>query len=166
MAELSELLERYRRGPELLATALTGAAGAELDYAPGPGKWSARQIVAHVADGELVGATRLRFVIAEENPTLVWYDQDAWARQLHYERRKTSDSMEIFRRVRADNYELLKELPESAFERAGMHTQRGRTTLRELVEGYTQHEESHARQIRAARDEYRAAKQRPAGGQA
>jgi hypothetical protein len=166
MPELSELLGRFRRGPELLATALTGAAGAELDYSPGPGKWSPRQIAAHLADAELVGSTRLRFVISEENPALVWFDQDAWAGRLGYERRKTSDSMESFRRLRAENYELLKDLPEAAFQRAGMHTQRGRMTLLELLEGYTQHAESHAQQIRAARDAYRAAKQRSAGGQA
>lgn len=165
MPELSELLGRFRRGPELLATALTGAAGAELDYSPGPGKWSARQIVAHLADAELVGATRLRFVIAEENPTLVWFDQDAWANQLGYETRRTSESMESFRRLRAENCELLKDLPESAFQRAGMHTQRGRMTLLDLLEAYTQHAESHVQQIRAVRDAYRAAK-RSAGGQA
>lgn len=166
MPERSELLERFRRGPELLATALTGAADAELDYSPEPGKWSPRQIAAHLADAELVGATRLRFVIAEENPTLVWFDQDAWASRLGYEKRKTSDSMEAFRRLRAENYELLKDLPESTFERAGVHTQRGRMTLRELLEGYTIHAESHAQQIRAARDAYRASKRRTAGGQA
>src|SRR6266446_8194014 len=147
MNSLAEDLERFRRGAELLATVLTGAAGEEVDYIPAPGKWSIRQILAHVADSELVGAHRLRMVIAEDNPTLTAFDQDAWTKNLDYARRKPTQSLETFRRLRAENYELLKDLPESAFERAGMHTESGRQTLRRLLEGYTDHAESHARQL-------------------
>ena len=86
-----------------------------------------------LADAELVGAHRLRQVIAEENPTLIAYDQDAWVRNLDYDRRKPKQSLESFRRLRAENYELLKGLPESAFERAGKHTENGRMTLLTLV---------------------------------
>src|SRR5437763_16865086 len=141
---LAEDLERFRRGAEVLATVLIGAAGEEVDFAPAPGKWTIRQIMAHLADAELVGANRLRLVIAEENPTLTAFDQDAWTRNLDYARRKPTQSLETFRRLRAENYELLKDLPESAFDRAGMHTESGRRTLRSLLEGYADHAESHA----------------------
>jgi hypothetical protein len=158
MNSLAEDLERFRRGAELLATVLTGAAGEEVDYVHAPGKWSIRQILAHVADSELVGAHRLRAVVAEENPTLTAFDQDAWTRNLDYARRKPTQSLETFRRLRAENYELLKELPESAFERAGMHTESGRRTLRSLLEGYADHAESHARQVQAIRAEFKKVK--------
>src|SRR5437763_10516836 len=144
MNSIPEDLERFRRGPELLATVLTGAAGEEVDFATEPGKWTIRQIMAHLADAELVGAHRLRLVIAEDNPTLTAFDQDAWTRNLDYARRKPTQSLETFRRLRAENYELLKDLPESAFDRAGMHTESGRRTLRSLLEGYADHAESHA----------------------
>src|SRR5271157_869159 len=134
MSDLTALLERYRRGPEMLAVVLTGVFGEEEDFAMAPGKWSVRQIVAHLADAELVGAHRFRQVIAEENPTIVAFDQDSWTRNLDYTRRKPKQSLETFRRLRAENYELLKSLPASAFERAGNHTKAGRMTLRELVE--------------------------------
>src|SRR5436190_13626955 len=160
MNSLPEDLERFRRGAELLATVLTGAAGEEVDFAPATGKWTIRQILAHVADSELVGAHRLRLVIAEDNPTLTAFDQDAWTRNLDYARRKPTQSLETFRRLRAENYELLKELPESAFERAGMHTESGRRTLRGLLEGYADHAESHARQLQAIRAEYKKLKGR------
>src|SRR5688500_17193707 len=107
LSELPDLLERFRRGPEILAMALTGAAGSEYDYVPGPGKWSVRQIVAHVADAEIVGADRFRRILAEDNPILQAFDQDAWAVNLDYARRKPSQSLETFRRIRADNHELL-----------------------------------------------------------
>src|SRR5215469_7886103 len=158
MSELSTLLERYRRGPEVLAVVLTGVFGDEEDFTPAPGKWSIRQIIAHLADAELVGAHRLRQVIAEHNPTLVAFDQDAWAQNLDYMRRKPKQSLETFRRVRAENYELLKELPESAFERVGSHTENGPMSLRRLLEGYADHAESHARQLQAIRAEYKKAK--------
>ena len=158
MSELSTLLERYRRGPEVLAVVLTGVFGEEEDFTPAPGKWSIRQIIAHLADAELVGAHRMRQVIAENNPTLVAFDQDAWAQNLDYARRKPKQSLETFRRVRAENYELLKDLPESAYERTGNHTENGSMTLRRLLEGFANHAESHARQLQQIRDAYKQAK--------
>src|SRR3989454_3847871 len=158
MYTLTEDLDRFRRGAELLATVLTGAAGEEIDFVPAPGKWTIRQIMAHLADAELVGAHRLRLVIAEDNPTLTAFDQDAWTRNLDYARRKPTQSLDTFRRLRAENYELLKDLPESAFDRVGMHTENGPMSLRRLLAGYADHAESHARQLQAIRAEYKKVK--------
>jgi hypothetical protein len=159
MSEITELLERFRRGPELIATIMTGAAGPELDFTPGPEKWSLRQIVAHLADSEIVAADRFRRIIAENNPTLIGYDQDAWARNLNYARRKTSESIETFRRLRGENYDLLKELSPEAFERTGTHSERGPVTLRQQLETMAAHAEAHARQIRDVRDAYKRSRQ-------
>ena len=158
MSEIAAQLERYRRGAELLAVVLTGVFGEEEDFAVAPGKWSIRQIVAHLADAEMVGAHRFRQVIAEEMPTLIAYDQDAWTRNLDYARRKPKQSLETFRRIRAENYELLKGLPESAFDRAGNHSENGPMTLRSLLEGYAGHAESHARQLQEIREAYKKVK--------
>ena len=158
MSDLPTLIERFRRGPEVLAVVLTGVFGEEEDFVPGPGKWSIRQVLAHLADSELVMAHRFRQVIAENNPTLVAFDQDAWARNLDYARRKPKLSLETFRRIRGENHELLSGLPESAFERSGNHTERGPVTLRTLTETAVAHAESHARQAQAIREAYRQAK--------
>src|SRR3954463_14525375 len=139
----TDLLERFRRGPELLAVVLTGVFGEEEDFVIAPGKWSVRQIIAHLADAELVGAHRMRLVIAQENPTLTAFDQDAWTRNLDYARRKPKQSLETFRRIRAENHDLLKALPAETFDRCGTHTENGAVTLRSLVEGYAEHAESH-----------------------
>src|SRR5947209_14809392 len=109
MSEIAELLERFRRGPEILAAALTGAAGSEVDFAA-EGEWSVRQIMAHLADAEIVGAMRFRQVIAENEPKLQAYDQEAWANHLDYPNRKPSHSLETFRRIRSENYELMAGL--------------------------------------------------------
>lgn len=158
MSEIPELLERFRRGAELVAVSITGAAGSELDFVPEPGRWSIRQIVAHLADAEIVGTMRLRRVIAENEPKLEAFDQDAWTQNLDYARRKTSQTLETFRRIRGENYELLKELPETAFDRAGIHSERGRLTLKQLLQGYAEHAESHAAQLRSRRAEFKAFK--------
>ena len=161
MYEIPALLERFRRGAELLAVVLTGVFGEEEDFAPAPGKWTVRQIVAHLADAELVGAHRFRQVIAEDNPTLIAYNQDAWTANLDYARRKPKQSLETFRRIRAENYDLLKGLPESIFDRAGNHSENGRMTLRQLLEGYAGHAESHARQLQEIRETYKARRAGP-----
>jgi hypothetical protein len=156
--DLLPLLERFRRGPELLAVVLTGVFGEEEDFSPAPGKWSVRQIVAHVADVEMVAAHRMRVVIAEDDPTLTAIDGEKWARNLDYARRKPKQSLETFRRIRTENYDLLKDLPAAAFDRAGNHTEDGRVTLLQLVEGYAKHAESHARQLQEVREAYKIAK--------
>jgi len=155
MSDIPELLERLRRGAELVAVSITGAAGSEVDFVPEPGKWSIRQIVAHLSDSEMAAAMRLRRIIAEENPKLEAWDQDAWANNLDYARRKPSQSLETFRRIRAENYELLKELPEAAFDRVGVHSERGPLTLKKLTQLVAEHAENHAAQLRARRAEYK-----------
>jgi hypothetical protein len=158
MPDIPALLERFRRGPEVFAMVLTGVFGEEEDFTPAPGKWSVRQIIAHVADVELVLAMRFRLVIAQDNPPLTAMDQEAWARNLDYARRKPKQSLETFRRLRAENHELLKGVPEEAYARQGVHSERGPTTLHELVEFYSAHAENHARQIHDVREAYKVAK--------
>jgi hypothetical protein len=160
MSDIETQLERFRRGPELLAMVLTGVFGEEEDFTIAPGKWSIRQVVAHLADAELVGAHRFRQVIAEDSPTIIAFNQDAWTANLDYSRRKPKQSLETFRRLRAENHELLKGLPESAFDRTGNHTQNGPVTLRQMLEGYAGHAESHARQMQEIREEYKKVKGR------
>jgi hypothetical protein len=157
MPDIPALLERFRRGPEVLAAALTGVSLVEEDFVTAPGKWSIRQIVAHVADAEMVGAHRLRQVIAEDNPTLIAYDQDAWTKNLDYAHRRPQQSLDTFQRIRAENYELLKTASPSAWDRTGNHTENGPMTLLRLVEGYAGHAESHAKQLQEIREAFQRA---------
>jgi hypothetical protein len=158
MNEIEELLERLRRGPELVAAVLTGAAGSEVDFHPTPAEWSVRQIVAHLSDSEIAATFRLRRLIAEDNPTLEAYDENAWAARLDYDKRKPSQSLETFRRLRQENYELLRGLAVDVFARTGNHTERGLISLLELVKLIAAHPETHALQIRRVRDAFKAQK--------
>ncbi|MBV9762514.1 MAG: DinB family protein [Acidobacteriaceae bacterium] len=163
MSDIPELLERFRRGAELVAVAITGAAGPELDFKPAPDKWSVRQIVAHLADAESANVVRLRQVISEDNPTLVSFNQNAWAERTNYQKRKPSQSLDTMRQLRAENYDLLKELPAEIFARAGTHPSRGVMSLLDLLRLFAEHAEKHAVQIRSVRAEYKASRQKPVG---
>lgn len=155
MSELADLLERFRRGAELLAIATTGAAGTELDFKTAPDKWSVRQIVCHLADAEAVYVMRIRQVLAEDNPAFASFNGDAWAERLDYGRRKISHVLETFRRLRADNHELLKEMPEEAFSRPCTHAEVGAWTLRAMIQNCSEHLEDHVKQIQGVRAAYR-----------
>src|SRR5258706_14127381 len=98
---------------------------------------------------------RFRQVIAEENPTMAAFDQNLWATKLDYSKRKISVALEQFRVMRIENHELLKDLPETDFERIGTHTKRGAMTLREMVAMAAAHLEKQAMRIRTQRDVYR-----------
>lgn len=158
MSDIPSLLERYRRGPELLAVVLTGVFGEEEDFVLAPGKWSIRQLIAHLADTELVFATRFRQIVAEDNPPLQPFDQDKWATNLDYSRRKPKQSLETLRRLRAENHEFLKELPSGTFDRTGNHLKDGPISVYQLVERLTNHAEKHAQQMQQIRDEYKRSK--------
>ena len=155
MSELSDLIERFRRGAEMLAMATTGAAGPVLDFHAEGYPLTVRQIVCHLADAEAVAVMRFRQLIAEENPTLQYFDDDAWAHKLDYGKRKISIGLETFRRLRSDNHELLKDLPEATFARMGTHSKDGPMSLLQTVEFFASHLEGHVHEIQAVRAVYK-----------
>ena len=95
------LIEKYRQGYHVVCDALQGISERELDARPAPGKWSAREIVHHLADSEMTSAFRLRRLIAEDRPLIQGYDQDEFARRLHYSR-PIRASLEAFRTAREE----------------------------------------------------------------
>ena len=133
MSELQDLLERFRRGPELIAVATTGASGAQLSFQPAPGKWSVRQIVCHLSDMELGAAVRFRKILAEENPSLDTYDPDAWAERLHYEQRKFSQALDSLREI-LKLYEFA-DTPVTRQRIEGLVGLRSKKVLRRVREG-------------------------------
>jgi hypothetical protein len=145
-----ELIDRYKEGHRVVAEALAGATDADLDARPAPGKWSAREIVHHLADSEMTAAIRLRRLLAENEPTIVGYDQDEFARHLYYDR-PIGGSLEAFGSARRTTAEILERMTEAEWGRAGMHTESGRYGAEQWLEIYAAHAHNHADQIRRAR---------------
>jgi len=150
------LINAYKDGYRVVADALAGIADAELDVAPGPAKWTVRQIVHHLADSEMTSAIRLRLLIASDNPAINGYDQDAFAHALYYAGRPIAASLDAFNAARRSTAEILDRLSEDEWLREGTHSEHGRYTVLMWLEIYAAHAHGHARQIRAAREAARA----------
>jgi hypothetical protein len=145
-----QLIDRYKDGYRVVAEALAGATDAELDAKPAPGKWSAREVVHHLADSEMTAAIRLRRLLAEDGPQIVGYDQDEYARRLHYDR-PIGGSLEALKAARASTGEILDRMTEAEWGREGTHTEAGRYTVERWLETYAAHAHTHANQITIAR---------------
>ena len=96
-----------------------GATDEELDAHPSPGKWSAREIVHHLADSEMTASVRLRLLIAVDRPQIVGFDQDEFARRLHYDR-PIEASLDAFKTARRATAELLERMTEADWSREGI----------------------------------------------
>jgi hypothetical protein len=155
MSDHTEAVATFRRGSATIEEVLAGVSAEETGFVPAPGKWTIRQIVRHLADTEIVVGMRLRQIIAEDKPTLVPFDQDAWAAHLGYERADAFDSLRRFQSLRDDTARTLEALPPEAFDRVGVHPERGTKSLLEWVQIFGRHVETHAAQIAAIRDAWR-----------
>ena len=148
--ERNQLIAQYTDGYRAVSEALLKATPAELDAQPAPGKWSARQIVHHLADSEMTAAVRFRLLLAEDKPAIKGYDQDRFAERLHYDRPHEA-SLELFRAARASTAELMGCLTETDWLREGTHSEVGRFGLDTWLKIYASHAHRHADQIRVAR---------------
>lgn len=144
------LIERYKDGYRAVTEALQGISERELDARPAPGKWSAREIVHHLADSEMTSAIRLRRLIAENRPLVQGYDQEEFARRLYYDR-PIHASLEALRSARETTAQILERMTEAEWAREGTHSESGRYTVLRWLEIYAQHAHNHADQIRRAR---------------
>ena len=145
-----QLVARYKDGYRVVAAALEGASDAELDARPAPGKWTAREIVHHLADSEMASATRLRLLVAEDHAQIRPYDQDLFARTLHYDR-PVANSLLAFQAARASSGDLLDRLTEAQWEKVGTHPEHDRYSVERWLEIYAAHAHNHADQITHAR---------------
>ena len=144
---IQELIQSYAAGPDRLEAAVRGIPEEELRFTPGPEHWSIYENVVHVADAELVHATRIRYVLAEPGATLVSFDQTRWARALDYRSHPLPAAFVLFRTIVASTADVLRRAPGEAWEHAGTHTEYGRQTLEQLVEDYAGHVPYHLRTI-------------------
>ena len=150
-ARRGELIERYKAGYRVVDAALAGITDAELDARPAPGEWTPREIVHHMADSEMTSAIRLRRLLAEDDPTISGYDQDAFAEDLFYSERPIGAALEAFRAARDTTSEILDRLSEEQWARQGRHTESGPYGVETWLEIYADHAHDHAAQIEQGR---------------
>ena len=145
------LIGQYKDGYRVVAEALAGASDQELDTPPAPGKWTAREIAHHLGDSEMTAAIRLRLLVATPRPQIMGYDQDEFARRLHYDKRPIEASLDAFNAARRSTGEILDRLTDAEWLREGTHSEVGRYTPESWLEIYAVHAHAHANQILVAR---------------
>ena len=130
-----------------LAGVLKGAAPAKLRKRPAPDKWSVAEILAHLADAEIVTGWRVRSILGAPGTPIQAFDQDAWAAAGHYAQRDARKSLEQFRVLREANLALLKSLSPEQWKHYGMHAERGQESVERLLTMMAGHDLNHLEQI-------------------
>ncbi len=145
------LIDRFEADADVPARAIEGLTREELLATPIAGTWSIQQLILHLMDSHLMCACRMRKIIAEDNPLLTAYDENAFVRSLRYDQTDATLAVEVFRLTQRMIAGLLRQLPDAAFLRTGIHTERGKVTLGELVPDYIEHLEHHMKFLREKR---------------
>jgi uncharacterized damage-inducible protein DinB len=140
-------LQVQRSTPRKLANLIRRLGPKDLLHRPAPGKWSIAEILAHLADAELVGGWRMRLILGQNGVPLQPFDQDVWAKTFSYHRRDPRISLETFRVLRQNNLALLRSIPKNLWLNYGMHQERGRETIAHIVRMFAGHDLNHLRQV-------------------
>lgn len=148
MDRRAELVAQYRDGYQVIVDALGEMCDEEWDARPFPDEWTVREIIHHLADSEMTSAIRLRTMIAADEPQLLGYDQDLFARRLYYGERAVDASLLAFQAARASTAEILERMTEDQWARTAIHSGQGRISVDDWLETYAAHAVDHADQIR------------------
>ncbi len=119
----------------------------QLRKRPAPGKWSIAEILAHLADTELVGGYRIRTILGASGTAIQAFDQDVWARNGDYAAQDPQRSLRTFRVLREQNLALLKSLPKKKWFCYGIHAERGKETVARVAQMFAGHDVNHLEQI-------------------
>ncbi|HTY12378.1 MAG TPA: DinB family protein [Bacteroidota bacterium] len=114
---------------------------------PEPKKWSIAEILAHLADTELVGGFRMRLTIGMNGTPIQGFDQDVWAEKFNYGKRDPQKSFAVFQVLREHNLALLKSIPGPLWDNYGVHSERGKETVTRITEMMAGHDLNHMAQI-------------------
>ena len=130
-----------------LARLIKGVPASKLRKRPGPEKWSVAEILAHLADAEIVTGWRMRQILGAPGTPIQAYDQDSWAAAGHYAKRDPRKSVEQIRVVREANLALLKSLAPEQWKHHGMHAERGVETIGHIARMMAGHDINHTKQV-------------------
>jgi hypothetical protein len=153
MEERKQRIAKIRLLPAKAGDAVKGLNDAQLDTPFRSGAWSIRQVVHHLADSHMNAFIRMKLLLTEENPTIKTYEQDAWAALHDSARLPVDSSMLVLRGLHERWVSLMESLPPQAWERTGMHPERGIITVDDLLVIYSDHGESHVASVVKARKE-------------
>jgi hypothetical protein len=145
--ESKDAMEVLRTTAGRLRELMTGRWDQTLRQRPSAERWSAAEIVTHLADSEIVGAWRFRTVLAWNAAPLQPYDQNTWASLFRYAEADPWESLEMFDALRRTTVSLLARVDPALFDNYGVHAERGRESVHHLIRLYAGHDINHLRQV-------------------
>jgi uncharacterized damage-inducible protein DinB len=140
-------LRLQQAAPKKLAALTRRLEKKQLTRRPAPGKWSIAEVLAHLADAELVVGYRIRLILGANGTPIQAFDQDVWADTFKYTRRDPKTSLETFRILRENNLRLLKSVPRSLWQNYGLHQERGQESVEHIVRMMAGHDLNHLQQV-------------------
>jgi hypothetical protein len=143
MNQIETAIASYESGPAKLRAACAGLTATQLCTRIGPGTWSIMENAVHLLDSDLASTHRKRRIVAEDNPLLVAYDENAFIANLPSDHADLAEVLDLFEANRRFTARWLRTLPADAFARTAVHTQRGKVTLLQVVEIYANHVDHH-----------------------
>jgi hypothetical protein len=150
--ERERLIEQYAAGYAEVQESLEGFPENRLTSHPIEGKWSACEIVQHLADSEMTSAIRIRKLLAQEKPAIDSYDQEAFADRLRYNERDIEPALDALRGARSSTTQLLRIMTDEEWKREGSHPEHTAYTAEDWLRIYAAHAHNHAAQIRRLRE--------------
>jgi hypothetical protein len=145
--ERDHRVEQYATSPTRLREALAPVPAEAMKWRPEPGEFSVHEIVCHCADSETNAYSRIRYLLTAENPIIVGYDPDVWAREFDYANHPLDAALATIEAVRANTTPVLRRLSDEAWAKEGTHTESGRYTAADWLRIYSEHLEEHIEQI-------------------
>lgn len=144
---VADALAEMAKTPHRLERLTKGLTPRRLSHRLEEGAWSPKEIIAHVADCELVYSFRYRKILAEPGSSLAAFDQDAWAAGLQYQNQPFKPLLESFGALRKVNLALLRTITRDAWNKAGRHPEYGTLTIGQLVLHLVTHDRNHIAQV-------------------
>lgn len=139
----SDLIEVYVSGGTKLAQSIWGLTLDQLQAKPADGSWTIHQIVVHMLDSDLIATDRMKRIACMDKPLLIAYDENGFVQLPGVDDLPTFMACELFQKNRLMTGAILRKLPQAVWDRFGIHNERGKVTLSEMLETYIHHLDHH-----------------------
>lgn len=147
MTEIESLIQKIENLPYSLTLAINGLSDEQLDMPAGANKWTIRQIAHHIADANINAYTRMKLIATEDKPILKPYNQDLWSNFADAKSSKLEPTLLLLKGLHDRWVQFLRSLPEASWTREGIHLEKGKVSLQDVLRNYASHGESHMNQI-------------------
>lgn len=146
------LIDQYEAAPAKVRRAVAGMSEEELRARPGPGQWSTLEVIVHLLDSDSIAIDRMKRILTEDNPPLLYADETAYVARLHPHEHSLEETLLLFEVGRRHWARVLRKLSDADFARKGTHNRRGEVTVGQMVATYIKHVEDHLTFIHGKRE--------------